>query len=556
MKKQILSIIMAGCLLLSMTACSSDKKNTKSASEQTTADTSTSTTSPQEYSKTDFVMSTVLSEKIYGTKDVTQDIKEELDKLEKEQLSWREDSSVVSKINADAQKGTKTKLDSDMTSWVEDSLELARRSNGAFDPTIGRLTRLWNIEGDNPKVPSKQEVKNTLKDTGYTKIHLEKVETQNTATTKKNVDKDNLGVSDDIANKYGKTDIVNIALFGVDTRDKDSFSGRSDSIMIVSIDKAKNDVKLISVLRDSYVAIDGHGNQKITHAYAYGGAELAIKTLNQNFNMNITDYATINFYKLAEAIDILGGIDIDITEDERLELNNIGDDDNPNFQYVEKSGMVHLTGEQASVYSRIRKRDSDNARVDRQKKVIECLIDKARNISPTKYADLVKAGMALCETSMSVSEVLSFAPMLSNDITIETMVVPGDEDNAVGGIYDGAWVWRYDLAAAADRMHLFIYGEVPETTASSKKKQESQTTTKSSKSSSSATKSSGSSNGGSKSKSSATTSAKHSGGNNKSETTTKPQTTAEATVNRETTKEHTTAEPKTTASSDETKSAA
>ena len=190
MKKQILSIIMAGCLLLSMTACSSDKKNTKSASEQTTADTSTSTNSPQEYSKTDFVMSTVLSEKIYGTKDVTQDIKEELDKLEKEQLSWREDSSVVSKINADAQKGTKTKLDSDMTSWVEDSLELARRSNGAFDPTIGRLTRLRNIEGDNPKVPSKQEVKNTLKDTGYTKIHLEKVETQNTATTKKNVDKD------------------------------------------------------------------------------------------------------------------------------------------------------------------------------------------------------------------------------------------------------------------------------------------------------------------------------------------------------------------------------
>ena len=190
MKKQILSIIMAGCLLLSMTACSSDKKNTKSASEQTTADASTSTTSPQEYSKTNFVMSTVLSEKIYGTKDVTQDIKEELDKLEKEQLSWREDSSVVSKINADAQKGTKTKLDSAMTSWVEDSLELARRSNGAFDPTIGILTRLWKIEGDNPKVPSKQEIKNTLKDTGYTKIHLEKVETQNTDTTKKNVDKD------------------------------------------------------------------------------------------------------------------------------------------------------------------------------------------------------------------------------------------------------------------------------------------------------------------------------------------------------------------------------
>lgn len=190
MKKQILSIIMAGCLLLSMTACSSDKGNMKPAFEQTTADASIETSSPQEYSKTDFVMSTVLSEKIYGTKDVTQDIKEELDKLEKDQLSWREDHSVVSKINADAQKGIKTKLDSDMTSWVEDSLELAKRSNGAFDPTIGKLTRLWNIEGDNPKVPSKQEIKNTLEDTGYTKIHLEKVESQNTANTKKNVDKD------------------------------------------------------------------------------------------------------------------------------------------------------------------------------------------------------------------------------------------------------------------------------------------------------------------------------------------------------------------------------
>ena len=190
MKKRILSIIMAGCLLLSMTSCSSNKGNTKPASEQTTVNTSTSTTSPQEYSKTDFVMSTVLSEKIYGTKDVTTEIKEELDKLEKDQLSWREDRSVVSKINADAQKGIKTRLDSDMTSWVEDSLELAKRSNGAFDPTIGRLTRLWNIEGDNPKVPSKQEIKNTLEDTGYTKIYLEKVESQNTANMKKNVDKD------------------------------------------------------------------------------------------------------------------------------------------------------------------------------------------------------------------------------------------------------------------------------------------------------------------------------------------------------------------------------
>ena len=185
MKKRILYICIAICLVMSITACSS---NTGTVSEQTTSDKTDSAFSPQEYTKTDFVMSTVLSEKIYGTKDITQNIKEELDKLEKEQLSWRETESVVSKINADAQKGTNTKIDPNMASWVKDSLELARRSDGAFDPTIGKLTRLWNIEGDNPKVPSKQEIKNILKNTGYTKIHLEKAKSENTDKNVSNID--------------------------------------------------------------------------------------------------------------------------------------------------------------------------------------------------------------------------------------------------------------------------------------------------------------------------------------------------------------------------------
>ena len=200
MKKRILSIIIAGCLFtLSMTGCSSGSKNIKSASEQTTSDQTDSASAVQEYTKTDFVMSTVLSEKIYGTKDVTSNIKEELDKLEKEQLSWREAESVVSKINSDAQKGMKTEVDSDMASWVEDSLELARRSSGAFDPTIGKLTRLWNIEGENPKVPSKQEIKNTLKDTGYTKIQLDQTKSEN---TDKNENVDNAKKDADDINKY------------------------------------------------------------------------------------------------------------------------------------------------------------------------------------------------------------------------------------------------------------------------------------------------------------------------------------------------------------------
>ncbi|MGN0571159.1 MAG: LCP family protein [Candidatus Fimenecus sp.] len=278
------------------------------------------------------------------------------------------------------------------------------------------------------------------------------------------VDEKDLGISSEISDKYGDTDIFNVALFGVDTRDEDSFSGRSDSIIIVSIDRKNNVVKLSSILRDSYVAIEGHKNQKIAHAYAFGGAQLAVKTINQNFAMNITDYATLNFYKLAEAIDILGGIDIEVTEAERVHLNDIGDDDNPDFHYLDESGMVHLTGEQAVVYARLRQIDSDVARSNRQKKVIEALLVQARKVSPSKYSEMLKTMMSLCETSLSFSEIMSFAPMLKEDLTIEMINVPGDADNPIGGIYDGAWVWRFDLAAATERLHLFIYGEVPETT--------------------------------------------------------------------------------------------
>lgn len=273
------------------------------------------------------------------------------------------------------------------------------------------------------------------------------------------INEDNLGISSEIQDKYGDSDIFNVALFGVDTRDENSFSGRSDTIIIASVDKKNNVVKLTSILRDSYVAIEGHKNQKITHAYAFGGAELAIKTINQNFGMNITDYATINFYKLADAIDILGGIDIEVTEAERKHLNDIGDDENPDFNYLDEAGTVHLNGEQAVVYARLRKIDSDVARSNRQRKVIEALIVQAKKVSPAKYAEMVRTMMSLCETSLSFSEIMSFAPMITKDITIQTLTIPGDEENAIGGMYGGAWVWRYDLSEATQHIHEFIYGE-------------------------------------------------------------------------------------------------
>ncbi|MDU3351583.1 MAG: LCP family protein [Clostridium sp.] len=108
------------------------------------------------------------------------------------------------------------------------------------------------------------------------------------------LNKDNLGIVEDEFKEYDNySKIKNIALFGVDAVDGEA--GRSDSIMIATVDPVHNKIKLTSIMRDSYVSIDGHGDDKINHAYAYGGPELAIKTINENFGMNIEDFVSVNF---------------------------------------------------------------------------------------------------------------------------------------------------------------------------------------------------------------------------------------------------------------------
>ena len=110
-------------------------------------------------------------------------------------------------------------------------------------------------------------------------------------------------------------DITNIALFGVDTRDVSSDSGRSDALMVLSLNRTDNQIKLISIARDSYVAIDGHGMDKLTNAYAYGGPELAVRTVNQNFNLDISEFVTVNFAQLANIIDYVGGVYVNVDEE-------------------------------------------------------------------------------------------------------------------------------------------------------------------------------------------------------------------------------------------------
>ena len=107
--------------------------------------------------------------------------------------------------------------------------------------------------------------------------------------------------------------VQNIALLGIDSR-ADNDSGRSDAIVVLTIDKKHKKLKLTSIARDTYVAIDGHSKDKLTHAYAYGKSQLAVKTLNQNFGLEIEDYVTMNFYGLSRVIDYIGGVSVDVDE--------------------------------------------------------------------------------------------------------------------------------------------------------------------------------------------------------------------------------------------------
>lgn len=269
-------------------------------------------------------------------------------------------------------------------------------------------------------------------------------------------DPSELGIRDG----YESHGVENIALFGVDSRDS-SDTGRSDAIMILSVDRWHNSIKISSLLRDSRVKIDGHGYDKLAHAYAYGGPTLAMKTINQNFDLDVQEYITVNFEQLADIIDAVGGIDLTITEEERVATNGIlASTPGITTEEIKSSGTVHLNGQQATAYARIRKLDSDSMRASRQQTVLETVFNKIMDLSPLEYPSFIKDMLSLVETSLSYGDILSLAPvMLFGKPEFESTTVPNDEDDAAGQTISGVWYWDYDIDEAAERLHTFIYGE-------------------------------------------------------------------------------------------------
>ena len=279
---------------------------------------------------------------------------------------------------------------------------------------------------------------------------------------------------------YSDSRVKNIALFGVDARD-DSNEGRSDVLAILTVDNRRGTLKLTSILRDSQVYIEGYGYDKATHAYAYGGPELAVRTVNQTFHLDITDYVTVNFGEMAQIVDAFGGVEIALTADEKREINRnlwnlsveteglIKGTDylaDANGQVVDLLGSTYsdsvelLNGNQAVAYGRIREIDSDDARVSRQQQVLQALVAQLKKKNIFQYPGLLREVATHCETSLGAGELLSLSPIVLRGLRLETLSIPGAEEAPSGSYTEsGAWVYVYDTEQAAQHISRFIYEE-------------------------------------------------------------------------------------------------
>ncbi|MDF2674862.1 MAG: hypothetical protein K0R09_3130 [Clostridiales bacterium] len=261
---------------------------------------------------------------------------------------------------------------------------------------------------------------------------------------------------------YG-TKITNIALFGIDVGRQKNEAAHSDAIMIISIDEVHKKIKLSSIIRDTYVDIDGHGKGRINAAYMFGGPELAIKTINKNFNMNIRDYYTVNFSGLADIIDGVGGIDINIKKREIDEVNKymreVAKIKKQRSTPIASAGLQRLNGKQAVAYARIRKvGNGDFDRTERQKSVLTALIVKIQNQGPGKYPYLISKMLPYVETSMSKAEIVKtgtdvFTAGISN---IEWCRFPVD-GYYKGKLINKAWYLVTDIKSTKKHLHKFIY---------------------------------------------------------------------------------------------------
>lgn len=278
---------------------------------------------------------------------------------------------------------------------------------------------------------------------------------------------------------------TNFVMYGVDSRNGEVDASNSDSILIVSIHNTTSEVKMVSVYRDTLLGIyDSAGNLsnyfKINSAYASGGPEAAINTLNMNLDLDITDYVTVNFSGVAEIIDTLGGIKVNLTDDELSQLNHhLKSTISSTGEYsppVSRSGKnIKLNGIQATTYCRIRKAtfydpetgeaiSNDFGRAARQRLVIMKLVERAKKASITELQGMVEAVLKdnsdknrIISTSFSFDEIINLIPVIFD---FKLSGSEGFPSELTTGTFNGAsYVIAKGLDANVTALHEYLYGE-------------------------------------------------------------------------------------------------
>ena len=262
--------------------------------------------------------------------------------------------------------------------------------------------------------------------------------------------------------------ITNILLAGTDGRPGEKNS-RSDAMMILTVDSKNKSLKLTSLNRDTYVNIPGRGEEKLTHAYAYGGANLLVETIENNFEIDIQNYAVVDFYSFMDIVDALGGVEVDVRSSEIKELNKFINEtynynNNPNkgsIKYINSPGIQKLNGYQALSYARIRKNDSTHERDRRQRAVIEGLMNGVKDLPVTKYPKLLDTILPYVKTNMKPTEIISLAGNILGigSLSITQIEFPFANASSSVTLPNAGFVIKYE-SSSLNTLHDFIFKNI------------------------------------------------------------------------------------------------
>ena len=266
---------------------------------------------------------------------------------------------------------------------------------------------------------------------------------------------------------FKEAGVKNILLIGNDSRSADE-SGRSDAMILVSISSKTNSIHLTSLLRDIYVDIPGHDGNRLNAAYAYGGPELLMETLEENFDIEVNRYMLVNFQAFANLVDAVGGVDLELSNEEvqyvngyLVEYNQLeGRPEGTDYLDTSLSGKIHLNGPQALAYCRNRYIGSDFARTERQRKVVAAAVKNAPLALVTNGGELIEGVMSNVTTNLTKTELSGLmmqAPMMiTYDMVSGSIPLEGTYSNAN---IRGMAVLEVDFEANKQYIKEEIYGK-------------------------------------------------------------------------------------------------